>query len=99
MAFGHVTNTNFLEYKDFKQNGNGYSFILMNKASNEKVEFYLLVRGLDFAGNTVYYKRITIDFLEGNGELMFQLSGYDERVSDVNIKYEKKPERDVRIVK
>ena len=98
MSFGQVRNIAFMDYKDFQRNDKGYTFTLRNEASNERAEFYLIVRGLDFSGKTVYRKRIYVDFIEGNGDLMFNLSGHNDRISSWSLEYKKVLERDVRII-
>ena len=65
---------------------------------NDPAEFYLIVRGLDFSGHTIYRKRIYIDFIEGNGDIIFNLPGYSDRISTWRLEYKKVPERDVRII-
>ena len=99
ISFGQVRGTNFLDYKDFERGKDGYSFTLVNNSSYEKAEFYIIVRGLNIAGNAIYYKRIYVEFIGPNGELDVYLSGQNEKISNISIKYEKKKERDVRIVK
>ena len=99
ISFGQVRGTNFLDYKDFERSKDGYKFTLVNNSSYEKAEFYIIVRGLNIAGNAIYYKRIYVDFIGPTGELSIYLKGHNERISGFDIKYEKKKERDVRIVK
>lgn len=98
MSSGHVNNISFMEFTDFERNGDGYTFTLRNGVTNDRSEFYLIVRGLDFLGRTVYRKRVYIDFLEGNGEKKFTLPVYNSRISSWYLEYKKVPERDVRIV-
>jgi hypothetical protein len=97
ISFGNITST--LDYKNFRQQDDGYTFTLVNKSTNEISEFYVIIRGYDYRKNTIYRKRIYVDFLEGNGELTFFLPGYDERIFEVDIKTEKRMQLDVRIVK
>ena len=98
ISFGQVRGTNFLDYKDFERSKDGYRFTLVNNSSDEKAEFYIIVRGLNISGNAVYYKRIYVDFLGSNDEAAFHIPS-NEQFSGVDIKYEKKREQDVRIVK
>ncbi len=95
LAWGR-TNINYLEYKDFVRDGDGYNITLVNTNQRELVEFYIIIHGTDSFGNVVYRQRFYVDFVPGNGQISYYLPGYNDRIFDMRVMAKQIPEIDTR---
>jgi len=94
MSSGRV-NRNF-DYENFRRNGDGYDFTLINKSQGAFAEFYVVVYGLTVGRDMIYRYRFYVDFLEGRGEYYMFLPGYNSRIFNVKFRIIKLPEFDTR---
>jgi len=84
------------DYKDFKRDGDGYTFTLVNKSSKGFSEFYVIVYGYSIDGNVIYRKRFYVEFLGGREKHTEYLPGYNPKIFRVSIKFKTNIEVDTR---
>lgn len=83
-------------YENFKRDGDGYTFTLVNASRKGFFEFYVTVWGYSIDGAVIYRKRFYIEFLGGHEKHTEYLPGYNPKIFKVSIKFKSNIEVDTR---
>ncbi len=70
--------------EDFERNGDGYKVTISNDSVHAFSNFLVVILGTDISGITVYRSEFPVEFMEGKSQQTFLVSGYDDRVFEVN---------------